>query len=823
MADLSKIFPIYSITNKGIIIGDNRGSLTACFELNLPIIFTLGYEEFSELIEKFRNFCELLGEEIIIHKQDHYHKELFSYASNELDKENFNDFIERSYSLHFNERNFLSCKSYLYITKLSNGNLKNIVSKDFAKTDDEIFVNNILASAEVLKDFISFRHIGKEELVSGESPISKYINLSSANMEEYKDIDFSNNSVFVGSTQVKIYSIEDLNQFPTDNIGYYNLYQGLPVSNLFSFSYPLDCPHIINQYMYIPNQTQLLQELEKKANNLKGFNVRGSNSAAYEEIDLFKHKINELGLQGIYYHFNIMCFDEAHDLINKKINLAFAESKFKKRESSLARKDLFLSGIPGNSTQIVNQKNNLMSLITDLEGCAFTNFEMNFSDDTTSPVGVKLCDRLYGIPRAVDLFDEPKRKGRIKNQNTIVLAGSGGGKSYFTNLIALYLHRQNAHIFAIDASFSYRLQAAMHNGVYLSFDDSNKISFNPFFVSWFLDPKSKEVFDENLNANDKIISKYINYLEDKINTLLGVINVMTKNEGEATERFEESINRKLLYNYFRKCCLNDEVQKMKFDNFFDYAVDELPKILEQKKLTKDDFNYSKFLSMLEVFRTGESLGYLLNSEDDKVKNLDTQRFVVIDVSKIRQNKILFSIISLLSMDLYNQKIAKLSFGIKKTLIIDEAWQSISSPEMATFMKGQVKVIRKYGGNTIFISQELDDFISSDIIKDSIINNSSIKIFADMGEFKQKFEPIKKALAISDNNEIKIKSLNQNNRKDSFYKEVCICWENVGQVYAVETPLELKAIFETDADEVAKILPQYEQYGIELTAINYANH
>ena len=61
------------------------------------------------------------------------------------------------------------------------------------------------------------------------------------------------------------------------------------------------------------------------------------------------------------------------------------------------------------------------------------------------------------------------------------------------------------------------------------------------------------------------------------------------------------------------------------------------------------------------------------------------------------------------------------------------------------------------------------------------------------------------------------------RKDAFYKEVCICWENVGQVYAVETPLELKAIFETDADEVAKILPQYQKYGIELTAINYANH
>ena len=153
---------------------------------------------------------------------------------------------------------------------------------------------------------------------------------------------------------------------------------------------------------------------------------------------------------------------------------------------------------------------------------------------------------------------------------------------------------------------------------------------------------------------------------------------------------------------------------------------------------------------------------------------------------------------------------------------DEAWQAISSPEMANFMKSQVKVIRKYGGQTIFISQELDDFISSDVIKESIINNSSIKIFADMGSFAQKFEPIKKALSISDNNELKIKSLNKNNRKNAFYKEICICWEQQGQVYAVEVPTELKAIFETDADEVGKILPQFQEYGVELTAINYAD-
>lgn len=818
------MFPIYDVASNGVIIGDTKASLTVCFELEMPIVFTLGQEQFSDLIEKFRTFLELLGENVIVHKQDIFHREVFSFSSgeNNIDKHNVNDFIERSYLLHFNERNFLSCKSYLFISKLSSGTITNFVTKDFAKTEDATFLSNIEAATEILKDYIKFRYIDKDELISSKSPISNYINFSSVQLEEYKDIDFSNNSVFVGSKQIKIYSIEDLNQFPTENIGYHSFFQNLPVSNMFSFAYPLDVPHVINQYIYIPEQLQLQQQIDKRITDLKGFNVKGSNSSASEELEGFKIKLNELGLQGSYYHFNVMCFDDKPENIEKKINIAFSDSKFKKKENSLIRKDLFLAAIPGNASLMVSLKDNLMCLLTDLESVAFLNYEMNFSDNRTAVQGVRLCDRLYGIPREVDIFDEPKKRGLIKNQNMVVLAGSGGGKSYTTNLISLSLYRQGAHVFAIDASFSYKLQTAMHNGVYLSFDDTNKITFNPFYADWLKHPKSKEMFTNPENiANDKMMSRFSGYLESKINTLLGLIIVMTKNKGESYERFYETIIRDLTMLYYKDRAINDLVDNMKFDDFYNFISENIESILKTDKITTDDFNPFKFLKMLKMFRSGESLGYLLNSEDEQIKNLDKERFVVIDVSKITGNDILFAVVTTLAMDLYNQKIAKLPFGIKKTLIIDEAWQSIASPEMAGFMKEQVKVIRKYGGNTIFISQELNDFISSEIIKDSIINNSSIKLFADMGEFKQKFEPIKKALAISDNNEMKIKSLNQNNRKDAFYKEICICWEQVGQVYGVETPTELKAIFETDADEVAKILPQYQEYGVELTAINYA--
>lgn len=824
MAKFSDKFPIASISSKGTIIGDFNANLTKCFRLKLPVIFNLGEDEFEELIEKFRSFLELLGGNTLVHKQDFFFRDYYSLNPNDFKSEASAEFINRSYQRHFNERAYQYCESYLYITKINTGAAaKSLVSKEFAKTDEDVFLSNILSSAEILKPYMELSALDAQDLEELDSPIYKFCNFSNARIDEFKDIDFSGNKIYVGSKEIKIYTIQDLHQFPVSNVSYCKEVNGLPVSNMFYFGYPLDVPHINNHYIFIPDQDEFKMMLDSRYKSHNSYNVKNANSDSLSDILTFKQKMNDLALMGVYYHFNTFCFDDNPDVIDKKINVAFAESGFKKKENSINRKDLFWSAFPSNGSVLVQEKDRLMCMLTDLEAATFSSFEKNNDDGISGVKGVRLCDRIYGIPFEVDIFDQPKKKGIINNQNTICVAGSGGGKSFSTNLIFLEQYRQGDHIFIIDASFSYKLQCAMHGGVYLTFDAENKITFNPFYLNWLKDPRSKEIFNLHRDMSNSFVSMHSDYLEDKISVISGLITTMTKNENEDSSRFEETVYRKLIFNYFRDRCLNNKVDQMKFDDFYEFIKSDLPKALEENGIEKEDFNGRKFLMMLEPFTSGQSLGYLLNSMDEKIKNLDAQRFIVIDVSKIRDNKILFSVVSILAMDLYNQKVAKLPIGVKKIFCVDEAWQSISSPEMATFMKAQVKVIRKYGGLTFFISQELDDFISSEIIRDSIINNSAIKIFADMGEFKNKFEPIKKALAISDNNEKKIKSLNQNRRAGAFYKEICICWGQYAQVYAVETPLELKAIFETDPDEVQKILPQYKEYGVELTAINYANH
>jgi len=838
MAKLSEQLPIYNITSDGVVISDTKASITLCYKLSLPPMYVLSNEEFEEMIETFHRFLFNLGEEIIIHKQDYYFREYFSLVNTDrtfTDDDDTKGFVKRAYQTHFNERPFLSMESYIYITKVNNtgsgNNLFNstVMSKDFASTDTIKFQQTINNNKGILENFgIKMELISQKELVGDKSIIAQYLNFNKTG-EEIKDISFKDNRIFVGNTEVFVYTIENEKQFSTNDFKYHGERQGLAVSYLFPFSFPLRVPHVVNQYIYIPNQKLLERDIQKRIGSLKSFDYKGSNSAAEEELQTLIAKRDELGTNIVYYHCNIMCFDENKDVIEGAITQSFSDLDMVKKTNILSRKDLFWAGVPSNSARLIEQKKHLMSLMLGLEASVLLNYENN-NQYNMADKGIRLCDRIFGIPFRVDIYDEPLERGIINNQNMTVISGSGGGKSFFTSGLLLNEHMQGGHIFCIDASYSYKIQCAMHNGVYLTFDESNKITFNPFYLN-FLDVKGKEnkrvkeIFGK-FDEGDKELNQWSQLLQERINTLLGVVSVIVKGTEDKTLRFEELFIHNLFFDYFKDRCINETMKGAKFDDFFDFVSTHVFTLIEENNISQNIFNPHTFLFMLKQFCTGNSFGYLLNSEDERIKVLDEQRFIVIDVAKITNDKILYGIVSVLAMDLYNQKISKLPMNLVKILCVDEAWQAFASPEMASFLKKQVKIVRKYGGRTIFISQELDDFISSEVLKESIINNSAIKVYLDMKGFKEKFDDIQKVMGISDVNKTKILSLNDPKLMEGKpkYKEVCICTGSYGAVYAVEVPYEIGVIFETNPKVVPVIENMIKEYGsVQKASIVYAEN
>ncbi|MGV4459962.1 DUF3875 domain-containing protein [Ornithobacterium rhinotracheale] len=562
MSDLSKIIPIYDISSDGCVISDNKASISFCFKLELPIIQTLAEEDYKNIVESFREFMELIGEDTIFHKQDFFFPEKYR------NKPIADDFTEQSYGFHFDGRRLMKMESYLYISKVNSDKtdsiLGSLVSKNFAQTDEKEFLNHILNSSEILRrQGITLHLLSREDLLNAEtSPISTYYTLSNSKKEEIKDIDFKN-GVKIGNNEVYYYSIDNLKQFGREDLTYCKDFNGLPISNMFDFSYKLACPHILNQVIYIPKKDMAIKELDTKKSKLESFNYKGSNLQAISEIDVLKGKADFFNINYAYFHTNIMCFGDSKTNIERYINLAFNDAGIKKKENTLSRKDIFLGSFPAGAQRFVQLKKSLMSFMTDLEACSFLNYEQNQENLGNAMKGVRLCDNIYGVPFSVDIFDEPKKRGWIKNQNMVVFSGSGGGKSFTANHIFHSLYNQGAHIFCIDASYSYNLQTIHKNGVYLTFDNDNRISFNPFYIDWIDQKEVDHIFsssffvdEDNINMEEDIkinnSNFYNNLLTDKISVLQGLILAIFKNPGQTSSKTELNIINALLFDYFKE-------------------------------------------------------------------------------------------------------------------------------------------------------------------------------------------------------------------------------------------------------------------------------
>lgn len=134
------------------------------------------------------------------------------------------------------------------------------------------------------------------------------------------------------------------------------------------------------------------------------------------------------------------------------------------------------------------------------------------------------------------------------------------------------------------------------------------------------------------------------------------------------------------------------------------------------------------------------------------------------------------------MEVFISKMRKLK-GIRKLILIEEAWKAIASANMADYIKYLYKTVRKYFGEAIVVTQEVEDIISSPIVKESIINNSDCKILLDQRKYLNKFDSIQTLLGLTDKEKSQVLSINLANHPGRKYKEVLggIRWYTIRRI------------------------------------------
>jgi conjugation system TraG family ATPase len=600
----------------------------------------------------------------------------------------------------------------------------------------------------------------------------------------------------VGSKSLCVHTVSDVEDLPgtiATDMRYERLSTDRSDCRL-SFAAPvgllLSCDHVYNQYIFLDDSAENLRKFEKAARNMQSLSrySRG-NQINREWIDKYLNEAHSFGLTSVRAHFNVMAWSEdAEELkhIRNDVGSQLALMECKPRHNSVDAATLYWAAMPGNAGDFPSEE----SFYTFIEPalCFFTE-ETNYKS-SPSPFGIKMADRVSGKPIHVDISDLPMKQGIITNRNKFILGPSGSGKSFFTNHMCRQYWEQGTHIVLVDTGNSYQGLCNFINrrtngedGVYFTYTEQNPISFNPFYTD-------DGVFD---------IEK-----RESIKTL---IMTLWKRDNEPPTRSEEVALSNAVSLYIDRLKFDESVVPS-FNTFYEFVKTDYAAILDAKKVREKDFDLANFLNVLEPYYEGGEYDFLLNSE--KQLDLLSKRFIVFEIDAIKDHKILFPIVTIIIMEVFINKMRRLQ-GIRKMILIEEAWKAIAKEGMAEYIKYLFKTVRKFFGEAIVVTQEVDDIIASPIVKESIINNSDCKILLDQRKYINKFDSIQALLGLTEKEKGQILSINMANNPTRKYKEV---WFGLGgvqsAVYATEVSGEEYLTFTTEESEKLEVQQKTEE-------------
>ena len=810
-ATLESKFPILAVEHDCILSKD--ADITVAYRVELPELFTVTSAEYEAIHAAWAKAIKVLPNYSVIHKQDWFIEEDYTP---ELNKEDIS-FLSRSFERHFNERPFLNHTSYLFLTKTTKERARqqssfNALTRGFIvpkEMQDRETAQKFLESVEqferIINDsgFIRLVRLTTDEIVGTADQagiIEKYFSLSQEDTTCLKDMDLAAGEMKIGDKRLCLHTLSDAEDLP-GKVETDSRYERLSTDRSdcrLSFAAPigvlLTCNHIVNQNIFIDDHAANLKQFEKQARNMHSLSrYSRSNQINKQWIEEYLNDAHSFGLTSIRCHVNVMAWSEDKEELSRiknDVGSQLALMECKPRHNTVDTPTLFWAGIPGNQGDFPFEESFYSFIEQAL--CFFVE-ETNYKS-SPSPFGIKMVDRVTGKPLHVDISDLPMKKGIITNRNKFVLGPSGSGKSFFMNHLVRQYWEQGTHVVLVDTGNSYqglcemiRSKTKGEDGIYFTYTEEKPISFNPFYTE-----------DNQFDVEKK----------DSLKTLL---LTLWKSEDDRISKTESGELGSAVDEYIKKIQTDRSIVPS-FNTFYEFMRDEYKVALREREIevSKADFNIDNLLTTLRQYYRGGRFDFLLNS--DKELDLLNKRFIVFEIDAIKENRDLFPVVTIIIMEAFINKMRRLK-GIRKQLIVEEAWKALSSPNMAEYLKYLYKTVRKFFGEAIVVTQEVDDIISSPIVKEAIINNSDCKILLDQRKYMNKFDSIQALLGLTEKEKAQILSINMSNNPSRIYKEV---WIGLGgmqsAVYATEVSPSEYYTYTTEETEKLQVQKLSEKLG-----------
>ncbi len=749
------------------VLYTKTGEYSAILKLENPVQkYSANIDNYYEFTNLLTALAQTLGEGYAIHKQDVFIKKKFHDETNDN-----HEFLSESYFRYFTGRTYTDVQTYLIITQ--ENKKSRLFSFDSKKWRD------FLVKIRKVKDQLKDSGVDSTYLdgATARDYVDRYFSMNfTGKIVSMTNFKVDDESISMGNKRCKVYSLVDVDCINLP--GVIRPYTNIEVNNT---SMPVDLVSLVdnipvaetviyNQMLFMPNQKRELSLLDKKKNRHASM-PNPSNLIAVEDIKKVQDVIARENKQLVYAHFNLVVSVPIDEDIQKCTN--HLENSFGRMGIHISKRaynqlELFVNSFPGNCYGMNPDYDRFLTL-SDAATCLMYKEHIQHSEDT--PLKVYYTDR-QGVPVAIDISGKEGKNKITDNSNFFILGPSGSGKSFFTNSMVRQLWEQNTDVVLVDTGNSYEGLCDYVNGKYISYTEEHPITMNPFAIK-----------REELNI-------------EKIGFLKNLIMLIWKGTNGRITKTEDHLIEDVITEYYDAHFRTGKVKELSFNTFYEYSTARIPEIVRDNNLEGIDLATYNYL--LKDFYKGGNHELTLN------ENLDTalfdETFIVFEIDSIKDDPLLFPLVTLIIMDVFIQKM-RIKKN-RKVLVIEEAWKAIASPMMAEYIKYLYKTARKFWASVGVVTQEIQDIVGSPIVKEAIINNSDVIMLLDQSKFKERFDEIKAILGLTDVDCRKIFTINRLENKEgrSFFREVFIRRGQNAAVFGVEEPHECYMTYTTERAE-----------------------
>ena len=800
------------------VLYTKTGEYSAVLKIENPVQkYSADIDSYYDFTHLFSALAQTLGEGYALHKQDIFVRKQFAN-----EPEHNQEFLSASYFRYFNGRPYTDSLCYLTITQ--EAKKSRLFSYDSKKWRD--FLVKIYKVRDLLRDSgVQVKFLNKAE---ASEYVDRYFAMNFEDrMVSMTNVKADDETVSMGDKRCKVYSLVDVDCAALPSL--IRPYTNIEVNNT---EMPVDLVSVVdnipnaetvvyNQIIFLPSQKRELALLDKKKNRHASI-PNPSNQMAVEDIKQVQDVIARESKLLVYTHFNMVVGVPADTDLQKCTNHlenAFGRMGIHISKRAYNQLELFVSSFPGNCYSLNEEYDRFLTL-SDAAVCLMYKERVQHSEET--PLKVYYTDR-QGVPVAIDITGKEGKNKLTDNSNFFCLGPSGSGKSFHMNSVVRQLHEQGTDVVMVDTGNSYEGLCEYFGGKYISYTEERPITMNPFHINREEMNVEKTGFLKNLvlliwkgtqgtvtKTEDRLIEHVITeYYDTYFNGFESftpqqredlrkslVIDDRNSSEKRHESERERAARIEGIIDEIEGRRKELKVEELSFNSFYEYSVQRIPDICEENRITGIDLSTYRY--MMKDFYLGGNHEKTLNENMDS--SLFDETFVVFEIDSIKDDPLLFPLVTLIIMDVFLQKM-RIKKN-RKVLVIEEAWKAIASPLMAEYIKFMYKTARKFWASVGVVTQEIQDIIGSEIVKEAIINNSDVVMLLDQSKFKERFDTIKAILGLTDVDCKKIFTINRLENKEgrSFFREVFIRRGTTSGVYGVEEPHECYMTYTTERAE-----------------------